>query len=368
MKKRWMAMGMAAVMAMALTACGSSGTAETTTAAAAEETAAAEASGETEAAAAEETEAASGDGVVIRIGYENTDAEPIGQAMIHWQQLVEEQGDGSLKIELFPNSSLGTKTQLIDMMLLGEPVVTIADGAFYADYGVKDMGILYGPFLFDTWDQVWNVVESDWYAEESKELEAIGLKLVASNWIYGDRHLMTKNPVVTPEDLEGLKIRVASSEIYMEGWNALGATATGIALGETYQALQTGVVEGVENPLSVLYAQSFQEVTPNLLLTSHIKNFTTWVCGVDFFNSLTPEQQDLLVSTAEEAGLYNNELQEQADEEYRQLLEEAGVTITEMTDENRAAWKEKAQAFYELGDQFGWSEGLYEKVQEAMAE
>ena len=52
----------------------------------------------------------------------------------------------------------------------------------------------------------------------------------------------------------------------------------------------------------------------------------------------------------------------------RQLLEEAGVTITEMTDENRAAWKEKAQAFYELGDQFGWSEGLYEKVQEAMAE
>ena len=371
MKKQWLAMGTAVVMAMALTACGSSETAETTAAAAAETTAAAaeetKAAEETEAAA-EETEAASGDAVVIRIGYENTDAEPIGQAMIHWQQLVEEQGDGSLKIELFPNSSLGTKTQLIDMMLLGEPVITIADGAFYADYGVKDMGILYGPFLFDTWDQVWNVVESDWYAEESKKLEDIGLKLVASNWIYGDRHLMTKNPVVTPEDLAGLKIRVASSEIYMEGWNALGATATGIALGETYQALQTGVVEGVENPMSVLYAQSFQEVTPNLLLTSHIKNFTTWVCGVDFFNSLTPEQQELLVSTAEEAGVYNNELQEEADAEYRQMLEEAGVTVTEMTEENRAAWKEKAQAFYELGDQFGWSEGLYEKVQAAMGE
>ena len=123
MKKRWMAMGMAAAMVMALTACGSSETAETTTAAAAEETTAAETSADTEAAA-EETEAASGDAVVIRIGYENTDAEPIGQAMIHWQQLVEEQGDGSLKIELFPNSSLGTKTQLIDMMLLGGQVIT----------------------------------------------------------------------------------------------------------------------------------------------------------------------------------------------------------------------------------------------------
>ena len=138
---------------------------------------------------------------------------------------------------------------------------------------------------------------------------------------------MTKNKVETPEDIKGLKVRVASSEIYMEGWNALGATATGIALGETYQALQTGVVEGVENPLSVLYAQSFQEVTPNLLMTSHIKNFTTWVCGSDFFGTLTPEQQELLVSTAEEAGLYNNELQAEADDEYMQKLLDAGVNV-----------------------------------------
>ena len=362
MFKKVLATCLAGAMAVSLAACGSSSPetqAPATTAAAAQEQESAEASGDTGAAA-------SGDAIIVKVGYENTDAEPIGQAMKHWKELVEEQGDGSIQLELFPNSSLGTKSQLIDMMLLGQPVITIADGAFYADYGAKDMGILYGPFFFDTWDDVWTLIESDWYADGCAKLEEKGLKILASNWIYGERHLMTKNKVETPEDIKGLKVRVASSEIYMEGWNALGATATGIALGETYQALQTGVVEGVENPLSVLYAQSFQEVTPNLLMTSHIKNFTTWVCGSDFFGTLTPEQQELLVSTAEEAGLYNNELQAEADDEYMQKLLDAGVTVTEMTDENLAAWKEKAQAFYEKGDQFGWSDGLYETARAAM--
>lgn len=364
MLKKSLALAMAGITALSLVACGGGSKTETTAAKA--ETQAITAAAETTAEAAEAEKTASGDAIVVKIGYENTDAEPIGQAMKEWKRLVEEKGDGSIRLELFPNSTLGSKSQLIDMMLLGEPIVTIADGAFYADYGVKDMGIMYGPFFFDTWDDVWTLTESDWYKEQSKQLEDKGLKLLASNWIYGERHLMTKDKVETPEDLAGMKVRVANSEIYMEGWNALGATATGIALGETYQALQTGVVEGVENPLSVLYSQSFQEVTPNLLLTSHIKNFTTWVCGSDFFGTLTPEQQELLIATAEEAGVYNNTLQEAAVDEYMQKLVDAGVTVTEMTDENLAAWKEKAQAFYEKGDQFGWSEGLYETTRKAM--
>ncbi len=85
--------------------------------------------------------------VEVQIGFENSMSEPIGKALEQWQKLVEEQGDGSLKIVLYPDSQLGSKNELIDSMLLGEPVMTLADGAFYADYGVKDFGILFGPFL-----------------------------------------------------------------------------------------------------------------------------------------------------------------------------------------------------------------------------
>lgn len=302
----------------------------------------------------------------INIGFENTLEEPIGQALVKWQELLDEQSGGTMHINLFANSALGSKNELIDQMVMGENIITIADGAFYADYGVPDMGILYGPFFFGSWDDVWALLDSDWYAEQSEKLEACGLKLISSNWIYGERELMTNKKVILPEDLKGMKIRLANAKIYMEGFNALGATAIGMDLGEVYQALQMGTIDGVENPLSTLYGRSFQEVNKYILMTGHIKNFTTWCAGADWFNSLTAEQQELLVKTGNEAGLYNNELQEAAIDGYKQKMIDAGVEITELTDEQMALWQEAALSFYDLGDEFGWSENLYETVRAAM--
>lgn len=304
--------------------------------------------------------------VVLQIGFENSISEPIGQALEKWQQLVEEKGDGSLKIELFPDSQLGNKNELIDGMTLGEPYITLADGAFYADYGVADFGIVFGPFLFDNWDQCWTLIESDWYAEQCAELETKGLKLVASNWKYGERHTLTTKQVTTVDDLAGLKIRVPGNQIQSIGFDVLGATSTGMALDEVYQALQTGTIDGAENPLATLYGRKLHEVAKYLILDGHVKNFTTWVMSADLFNSLTPEQQELLVSTGEEAGLYNNELVDASEADYLQMMKDEGVTVTELTDETLAGFKEKAQAFYEQGSTFGWSDGLYETVRAAM--
>lgn len=303
---------------------------------------------------------------VIQIGFENSISEPIGEALVKWQELVEEKGDGSLKIELFPDSQLGSKSELIDTMLIGEPVITLADGAFYADYGVKDFGILFGPFLFDTWEQCWKLIESDWYADQSKQLEEKGLKILTSNWMYGDRHTLTTKKVESPKDLKGLKVRVPGNEIQSVGFDTLGATSTGMDLGEVYQALQTKAIDGAENPIATLYGRKLHEVAKNLLLDGHVKNFTTWVCSADFFDSLTKEQQDLLVSTGEEAGLYNNGLQVKAEADYLQKMEDEGVTITELTDKTRTEFKEAAQPFYEREAQFGWSKGLYDTVRKAM--
>lgn len=142
--------------------------------------------------------APSGDVVTIQIGFENTTDEPIGQAVQKWADLLEEQSGGTMKLELFPNSALGSKSELIDQMVMGENIITIADGAFYAEYGVPDMGIMYGPFFFETWDDVWALLDSDWYAEKCQELADKGLTILASNWVYGERELMTKNKVITP--------------------------------------------------------------------------------------------------------------------------------------------------------------------------
>ena len=304
--------------------------------------------------------------VVLQIGFENSMSEPIGQALEKWQSLVDEKGDGSLKIELYPDSQLGSKNELIDGMTLGEPYVTLADGAFYADYGVPDFGIVFGPFLFENWDQCWTLIESDWYADMCSQLEGKGLKLVASNWKYGERHTLTKDPVNTVDDLAGMKIRVPGNQIQSVGFDVLGATSTGMDLGDVYQALQTGTIDGAENPLATLYGRKLHEVAKNLILDGHVLNFTTWVMSADLFNSLTPEQQELLVSTGEEAGIYNNELVDASNADYLQLMKDEGVTVVEPTEEVLQGFRDKAQAFYEKGDTFGWSEGLYDTVKAAM--
>lgn len=307
-----------------------------------------------------------GEAVVLRMGFENSMSEPFAQGVQRWSELLEEKSNGEMKIELYPDSQLGGKPELIDSMLLGESVATLADGAFYADYGVNDMGILFGPFLFDSWDQAWNLVDSDWYEEQSKKLEEKGLKLISSNWIYGDRHTLTVDPVKEVNDLNGMKIRVPSNKIQSIGFDVLGATSVGMDLGDVYQSLQTKTIDGAENPLATLYGRKLHEVATNLILDGHVKNFTTLVCSADWFNSLTNEQQELLVSTANEAAEYNNQLQKEAEDDYLKKMEEEGVTVTKPTDEQLAEFKEKAQPFYEMEDEFGWTPGLYETVKEAM--
>lgn len=310
------------------------------------------------------TPADSDEPIVIQIGYENHPDEPIDLAVNKWAELLEEKSDGTMKLELFPSSQLGSKNDIIDQMQAGSAVITIADGAFYADRGVPDFGIVFGPYLFETWDDCWKLIESDWYKEQSAKLEEKGIKLLTSNWIYGDRHTLTKEPVRTVSDLEGMKIRVPDNTIQIKGFEVIGATPTPMALDEVYTSLQQGTIDGLENPLPVLYNGKFHEVAKYLTLDGHIKNFTTWITGTDFFNTLTAEQQQLLIDTGNEAGLYNNDLQEEATEEVLAKFEAEGVEIIEV---DPAEFAKAAEEFYSLPEFTStWSEDLYQTVKEAM--
>lgn len=304
--------------------------------------------------------------VELKLGFENSMSEPVGQGLQKWAELVKAKSNGTMEIVLYPDSQLGSKNDLIDQMLLGENVCTLADGAFYADYGVPDFGIVFGPFLFDNWDQAWTLTKSDWYKTQCAKLEEKGLKILSSNWAYGARHTMTVNPVNKVEDLAGMKIRVPGNKIQSYGFDALGASSVGMPLGDVYGALQSKTIDGAENPLATLYGRKLQEVAKNIILDGHVLNFTTWVCSNDWFNSLTKEQQDILVSCGEEAGVYNNQKLNELEDSYKQKFIDEGCTIVDPSEEVLAGFREKAKSFYERGSELGWSEGLYETVSKAM--
>ena len=311
------------------------------------------------------TPSGNGAAVTLQIGFENSSSEPVGQGLAKWQELLAAENCG-VEIALYPDSQLGDKSALIDSMTLGEGVCTLADGAFYADYGVNDFGIVFGPFLFDDWSDCWTLIESDWSKDQCAPLEQKGLHVIGSNWMYGARHTLTTKPVNTVDDLYGLKIRVPTNEIQTQGFEVLGATATGMPLGDVYTALSTSTIDGAENPLATLYGRSLQEVAKYLILDGHVLNFTTWVCSADWYNSLTAEQQEALTKTCKEAGEYNNGLVEAADGDYLQKMKDEGVTVVDPSDEVMAGFRAKAEAFYDMGSTFGWSDGLYDTVRAAM--
>lgn len=303
--------------------------------------------------------------VVLQLGFENSMSEPVGQGLQKWKELLDARKTG-LTIQLFPDSQLGNKTDIIDQMLLGEPVMTLADGAFFADYGVPDMGIVFGPFLFANWDECWKLIKSDWWKEQTDKLNSMGIKIVAANWAYGERHTLTTKPVKTVEDLKGLQIRVPTNQIQTKGFEVLGATPVGMSLGDVYTALQQGTIDGGENPLSTLYGRKHHEVAKYLILDGHVMNFTNWICSATWFDGLTPEQQKALVETGYEAGVYNNELQAKAQDYYLDLMKKEGVTVVVPDEEVLKGFRTKAEDFYKLGDLFKWSDGLYQKVKDAM--
>lgn len=300
--------------------------------------------------------------VTMDVGFGPTIDMPYGQAHEHWAKILEEQSNGTMKLNVFPSDQLGSTKDTIDQVISGQPVITSTDVAPFADIGVKDLQILMGPYLFENWDQVEKVYESEWFDEQEKLLEEKNIKVLATNWRYGDRHTMTTTLVEKPEDIAGKKIRVVQAEAFIKGWDAIGATPTPMALGDVYPALQNGTIDGLENPVTTLYGNRYHEIAKFLLTDAHNKTINIVVCAKSFFDTLTPEQQELLIKTAEEAGDYQNELAAAKEEELIEEFKAAGVTVTEA---NYDEWKSTSESFYEeMGP--NWTPGLYDRIQEIM--
>lgn len=298
----------------------------------------------------------------ISFGHDNLPGEPLTEAAEYWAQRLEEVSGGTMVIDVYDSSSLGSKSDLLDQMFAGDAIMVVGDGGFAADYGVTDMGITMGPYLFQNWEQVDKLVASDLWTELKDQMSQAGMTIVGDNWQYGARSTMSTKKIETPADFSGLKIRVPTNTVQVEGMEALGAAPVTMSLNEVYSALQQGTIEAVENPLSTLLANSFDEVCKYCTLDQHVYQIQFVVIGTDFFNSLTEQQQQWLVETGTEAGQYQNELMQAAEEANIQELKDRGVEIVEVDFD---AFAEAAKSFYTDSETSAtWSDGLYDRVME----
>lgn len=293
----------------------------------------------------------------IRVAYGNQPGEPVDVAVRAWADRVQEVSDGELTLSAFPASQLGGETEVMEQARFGSPLITISAYSNFMS-SVPELAVIDAPYLADDFDSKMRIFDSDWFADQAQQIEAAGYHIVVPNAVYGVRHLLSREAVATPADLEGVKVRVQNSPMYVAAVEAMGGVPTPMSLGDVYPALAQGLVDGVENPLPVLYGGKFHEVVDQLNLTAHMHTVSPFVTGQAFWAQLSDEEQQILTETGAEMAEHLRELVEARSAHSLEDLEAAGVEVNEVdTAPFRARAREMIpQAFPQ------WPEGLYQQV------
>ena len=296
---------------------------------------------------------------VLSIGYDNNPGHPVDTACQYWAKIVEERSGGSLRLELYPSTQLGKVVDVLDQSLSGDATAVLTSNGYFTNMGVPGWDVTSMPFLIESWADFNKVVDSDWWKECESKLEANGLKFISFGWNYGVRHLLSKRLILTPAEIQGLKIRIPADSV--TAWLSLGTSPTPMSLGEAYMAMQQGTIDAIENPFTVLYDGSFYEVAKNLTLTGHKYDMVGFVGGTAFFNSLTPEEQNILIQSGKDAAAHFNVLIEKADNEVLDKLKAQGVSVFELTSEQKGAFSKVVQDYFNRPDS-PWSQELRQTI------
>lgn len=290
----------------------------------------------------------------INIAYGNQPGEPIDQLAQKWEELAEEKSEGQIDLVLYPSSQLGAEKDVIEQAMQGNNAIVLAGYDFLIDY-VPDAGILTAPYLTDDTDSLRKITGTEWFSNIDKQLKDKGFDVIIPNVVYGERHMMTSKKVEKPADLAGLKIRVPNNQMSIKTMEALGAAATPLPLADLYPSLQQGLIDGAENPVSVLQGAKVQEVAKYLSLTGHQRFIVSFTGGVKFINGLPEDIVDILRETGAEAAEYGYKVLEETDQKVLEEFKADGVEIVEV---DTALFKEKVTNVY---DEFKgiWSDNLY---------
>ncbi|WP_413317312.1 TRAP transporter substrate-binding protein [Agrococcus sp. 1P02AA] len=274
------------------------------------------------------------------LGHAGSTTDPRQWAAEQFAERIEEATDGRVTVEVHSDSTLGTWEEMIDGLQIGSTHIVIESLLSLEAY--TDLAsVETAPFLYDSDEQFFEVWEGELGSEiQTAVTEASGYATLG-NMFRGSRELTTKEPVTSLEDLQGLTIRTPSAQTMMDSWNALGARAEALPFNEVYSALESGVLDGQENPLDAILFNSIHEVAPHIAMTDHMfanYHFLMWD------EALQAYPEDIRTAIQEVAAEVGQEYTENTVtnlEDYRTQLEEGGAEFHEV--EDRDAWIEATQ-------------------------
>jgi tripartite ATP-independent transporter DctP family solute receptor len=259
----------------------------------------------------------------------------VGQVAADFKSKVEELSKGQIIIDVQYSGVLGSENEVLDAMLAGAGSADISRISAFSltSYGAEKSVLLSLPYTFESRDHFWNFATSD-LAEEFLN-ESYDKKLGVKGLFYGEegfRHFFTKNKITGIQDLAGMKLRVSNDPVMNGLVKGLGASPTVVAFGELYSAISSGIVDGAEQPIANYKSNSFPEVANNIILDGHTLGAIEIVVATPVWDSLTKEQQDILMEAGKYAQANNKKNSQAKEDEVLKELKANGCNVVEVKD------------------------------------
>ncbi|RDE08280.1 TRAP transporter substrate-binding protein [Pelagibacterium lacus] len=275
---------------------------------------------------------------VARIGHLESDQQPRHQGLQMVADLVSERTDGAVIFQLFPAGQLGQAREMNEGTQLGLMEGTVSPAAFLAGFNPA-VSILDVPFLYPADLDAANALRSGPFGQAVLDSFApLGLKAIAI-WPNGRKSMTSNEDIAALEDFAGQSFRVMDSQVLIEQFNAVGASAIALPFGELYTALQTGVIDGQENALDTIATMKYQEVQKYLLVSEHGANEDIVMFNQGWWDSLPEDYQTVIMEAFEEVRPETEALKEAAQQTALEAIRASNITIYELDDEQRSAFR-----------------------------
>ena len=281
--------------------------------------------------------------LTLKLGHALDIEHPVHKALLFMKEKLEEKSGGKVKLDIYPSEQLGSEKELVMQLQMGALDITKVSTSplegFIPIYSVFSL-----PYLFRDEDHYWKVLNGPigkklLLAGESRNLRGL------CYYDAGSRSFYTKDkPVLSPDDLVGMKIRVMSSNTAIQMMKELGASSVAISFGELYTSLQQGVVDGAENNPPSFYSSSHYEVCKYYSLDEHTRIPDILLISTKTWNRLSPEVQQYIQEAADESAEYEKQLWKKVSDEDLKMVEEKGVKIYHP---DKAPFREKVKPMYE---------------------
>ncbi|NJD25735.1 MAG: TRAP transporter substrate-binding protein [Betaproteobacteria bacterium] len=279
--------------------------------------------------------------IVIKFSHVVAVDTPKGKGAEYFAKKAGELTGGKVKVEVYANSTLYKDKEEMEALQLGAVQMLAPSLAKFGPLGVKEFEVFDLPFIFSSYDDLRKVTNGPVGKQLLSKLEPKGIRGLAY-WDNGFKSFSANTPIKMPADLKGKKMRIQSSKVLEEQMRALGSLPQQMAFSEVYQALQTGVVDGTENPISNLYTQKMHEVQKHLALTDHGYLGYAVIVNKKFWDGLPADIRGQLEKAMEESTRYANQIAKVENDTSLEAVKKSGKTqVYQPTKEERLAFKKQ---------------------------